>query len=127
MLDAAANLPDDPARLKAMVAQLQAENANLTATLRPHDLMVQALRLRIARLKKQAFGKSSERIEREIEQLQLALEDRLVTEAERVVVGNEKDDPHGAPAATSTGAKARPSRRPRVSADTPRERCELDP
>ena len=67
MLDAAANLPDDPARLKAMVAQLQAENAKLTATLRAHDLMVQALRLRIARLKKQAFGKSSEKIEREID------------------------------------------------------------
>lgn len=127
MLDAAANLPDDPARLKAMVAQLQAENAKLTATLRAHDLMVQALRLRIARLKKQAFGKSSEKIEREIEQLQLALEDLLVTAAEQGVVANDKDDQHEAPAATSAGAKARPSRRPRVSADTPRERRELDP
>ena len=129
MLDATANLPDDPARLKAMVAQLQAENAKLTATLRAHDLMVQALRLRIARLKKQAFGKSSERIEREIEQLQLALEDLLVTAAEQGVVVNDKDDPHEAPAATSTdtSATARPSRRPRVSADTPRERRELDP
>jgi transposase len=129
MLDATANLPDDPARLKAMVAQLQAENAKLTATLRAHDLMVQALRLRIARLKKQAFGKSSERIEREIEQLQLALEDLLVTAAEQGVVANDKDDLHEAPAATSTNtsATARPSRRPRVSADTPRERRELDP
>jgi transposase len=129
MLDATANLPDDPARLKAMVAQLQAENAKLTATLRAHDLMVQALRLRIARLKKQAFGKSSERIEREIEQLQLALEDLLVTAAEQGVVANDKDDLHEAPAATSTdtSATARPSRRPRVSADTPRERRELDP
>lgn len=129
MLDAAANLPDDPARLKAMVAQLQAENAKLTATLRAHDLMVQALRLRIARLKKQAFGKSSEKIEREIEQLQLALEDLLVTAAEQGVVANDKDDLHEAPAATSTdtSATARPSRRPRVSADTPRERRELDP
>jgi len=129
MLDAAANLPDDPARLKAMVAQLQAENAKLTATLRAHDLMVQALRLRIARLKKQAFGKSSERIEREIEQLQLALEDLLVTAAEQGIVANDKDDPHEAPVATSTdtSATARPSRRPRVSADTPRERRELDP
>jgi transposase len=129
MLDAAANLPDDPARLKAMVAQLQAENAKLTATLRAHDLMVQALRLRIARLKKQAFGKSSEKIEREIEQLQLALEDLLVTAAEQGVVANDKDDPDEAPAATNTdtSATARPSRRPRVSADTPRERRELDP
>lgn len=125
MLNAAADLPEDPALLKAMVARLQAENAQLTATLRAHDLMVEALRLRIARLKKQAFGKSSERIEREIEQLELALEDLLVIAAEQAVVANDKDDPDGV--AAGAAAKARPSRRPRVSADTPRERHELDP
>ena len=43
---------------------------------------VQALRLRIAKLQKLAFGKSSEKIEREIEQLELALEDLLVAVAE---------------------------------------------
>jgi hypothetical protein len=44
--------------------------------------LVQALRLRIAKLQKLAFGKSSEKIEREIEQLELALEDLLVAVAE---------------------------------------------
>src|SRR5690606_19902069 len=73
MLNAAPDLPEDPALLKAMIAALQAENAKLTTTLRAHDLVVQALRLQIARLKKQAFGKSSEKIEREIAQLELAL------------------------------------------------------
>ena len=72
----AAPLPDDTIALKAMIASLQAENAQMAATLRAHDLLVQALRVRIAKLKKQAFGKSSEKIEREIEQLELALEDR---------------------------------------------------
>ena len=76
------NLPDDPAVLKAMIAELQAENAKITATLRVHDQLVQALRLRIAKLQKLAFGKSSEKIEREIEQLELALEDLLVAVAE---------------------------------------------
>ena len=78
----AENLPDDPAVLKAMIAELQAENAKITATLRVHDQLVQALRLRIAKLQKLAFGKSSEKIEREIEQLELALEDLLVAVAE---------------------------------------------
>ena len=72
MLSAAQDLPEDPALLKAMIADLQAQNAKLAATVRAHDLMVQTLRLRIAKSKKQAFGKSSEKIEREIEQLELA-------------------------------------------------------
>ena len=66
-------LPDDPAQLRAMIAALQAENtrieaenAKMVVTLRVHDQLVQALRLRIAKLQKLAFGKSSEKIEREI-------------------------------------------------------------
>ena len=78
----AENLPDDPAVLKVMIAELQAENAKISATLRVHDQLVQALRLRIAKLQKLAFGKSSEKIEREIEQQELALEDLLVAVAE---------------------------------------------
>jgi len=62
----AQNLPNDPAVLKAMIAALQAENAKMAVTLRVHDQLVQTLRLRIAKLQKLAFGKSSEKIEREI-------------------------------------------------------------
>ncbi len=62
-------LPDDPALLKALIVALQAENAKISATLRAHDQLIQTLRLRIAKLKKQVFGQSSEKIEREIEQL----------------------------------------------------------
>src|SRR5690606_15476912 len=75
-------LPDDPALLKALIAALQAENAKISATLRAHDQLIQTLRLRIAKLKKQVFGQSSEKIEREIEQLELALEDLLISSAE---------------------------------------------
>jgi transposase len=57
----AENLSDDPAVLKAMIAALQAENAKISATLRVHDQLVQALRLRIAKLQKLAFSKSSKR------------------------------------------------------------------
>ncbi|GAA0326779.1 IS66 family transposase [Sphingomonas oligophenolica] len=129
MLNAASDLPEDPAFLKAMIAQLQAENAKLTTTLRAHDLVVQALRLQIAKLKKQAFGKSSEKIQREIEQLELALEDLLVSVAQQGLVASDRDDPDAEPAAASaaTSSRPRPSRRPRISAGTPRERRELDP
>tara|TARA_R110002124_G_scaffold183714_1_gene351146 strand:- start:100 stop:1713 length:1614 start_codon:yes stop_codon:yes gene_type:complete len=118
------NLPDDPAVLKAMIAALQAENAKISATLRVHDQLVQALRLRIAKLQKLAFGKTSEKIEREIEQLELALEDLLVAVAE----GDDDliDEGQNEPAPDET-AVPKLRRRPRVSDATPRERRELDP
>ncbi len=51
-------LTDDPAVLKALIAALQAENAKISATLRAHDQLIQTLRLRIAKLKKQVFGRN---------------------------------------------------------------------
>ena len=57
MSNAPATLPDDPALLKAMIVALQTENARMSATLRAHDQLIQTLRLRIAKLKKQVFGK----------------------------------------------------------------------
>jgi len=67
------SLPDDPAILKAMIAALKAENGQLqedtdrmAATLRAHEALLQALQIQIARLRKQKFGASSEKIEREI-------------------------------------------------------------
>ena len=82
MSNASSILPDDPAFLKAMITALQAENAKMSAALKAHDHLIQGLRLRIARLKKQVFGKSSEKIQREIAQLELALEDLLIASAE---------------------------------------------
>ncbi|MER9070653.1 transposase [Mesorhizobium sp. M0902] len=40
------------------------------------------MRLRIAKLKKQVFGSSSEKIEREIQQLELVQEDLLIAAGE---------------------------------------------
>jgi transposase len=122
----ASSLPDDPAALKVMILQLQ-------ATLRAHDLLVQSLRMRIARLKRQAFGKGSEKIAREIEQLEFALESLQVAEAEvapppepesveTVSVSTAQDEQDDGEAPDKP-----PRRRPRVSPDTPRERRELDP
>jgi len=123
------NLPDDPAELSSMIAALQvenarieAENAKMLATLRVHDQLVQALRLRIAKLQKLAFGKSLETIEREIEQLELALEDLLVAVAEDASIDEGPSEP-----SPETADAPALRRRPRVSDTTPRERRELDP
>lgn len=127
MSNLALPLTDDPAVLKALIAALQAENAKISATLRAHDQLIQTLRLRIAKLKKQVFGQSSEKIEREIEQLELALEDLLIASAESETVA-PNGDLDGAAFEAAEDVADRPSRRrPRVSASTPRERRELDP
>ena len=129
MSDLAETLPDDPVLLKALVASLRAENAKISATLRAHDQLIQTLRLRIAKLKKQVFGKASEKIEREIEQLELALEDLLVARAEQAVESQEEQDKDAVdlPVSESATPERSPRRRPRVSDTTPRERRELDP
>lgn len=63
-------LPEDPALLQAMILGLRVEIAGMAAANRAYEALVQALKITIARLKKQRFGASSEKIEREIEQLE---------------------------------------------------------
>lgn len=125
----AAPLSNDPAVLKAMIAALQAENQKMSASLRAHDLLVQALRTRIAKLQKQKFGPSSEKIEREIEQLELALEDLQVALAEAGNTSSDVDETTDAedPATQAAEPQEKQRRRPKVSKDTLRERRELDP
>jgi transposase len=122
-------LPNDPAALKAIIAALQAENQKMTASLRAHDLLVQALRVRIAKLQKQKFGASSEKIEREIEQLELALEDLqlALAEANDPSPAAEEEPDTEAQAPEPAEPQETNRRRPKVSKDTPRERREYDP
>ena len=122
-----ASLPDDPDALKALVAQLQAQNSALTATVRVFELHIANLQLRIAKLKRQAFGKASEKVEREIEQLELALEDLLIAKAEASATPQDEAEEASEPTKADAVTERAPRRRPRVSADTLRERRELDP
>ncbi len=127
MSNAPTDLPDDPAFLKAMIAALLADNAKMSATLQAHDQLIQTLRLRIAKLKKQVFGKSSEKIEREIEQLELALEDLLIAAAEGSAAPIDEADGASSVALPSDPSEKIMRRRPRVSDKAVRERWELDP
>lgn len=77
-------LPEDPAALAAMVAALRGELAEERAARRIAELGLQAktleaerLRVQIARLRHERFGRSSERLAGEVEQLELRLDEVL--------------------------------------------------
>lgn len=116
-------LAEREAQLAAARAEAEAAKANVLA----HEALIAALRLSIERLKRQRFGRSSEKIDREIAQLELALED--------LGVGIAADVPEGdVPAADGSeeqapAAKRVPRRRGRMvlSGSLDRERIVLDP
>src|SRR3546814_7430851 len=56
MLNAAQDLPEKPALLKAMIADLQAEKTKWTETYSAHDHVVQAVRMALPKWKNQALG-----------------------------------------------------------------------
>jgi len=87
----AADLPDDVDELKR---RLIAAEAGLLAK----TLEAEKLKFELARLRRMAFGQSSERIEREIEQLELRLEE-IETTAAGAGMG-EASEPVPAPAAS---------------------------
>ena len=124
MVQALENLPDDPAALKAIIRAQHEEAERVTASVRAYEALIEALRLQIARLKRQRFGASSEKIEREIAQLQLALEDLEIAQTGEHETAAE---PAPAPAAPTTRAKPRRRGTPKVAEDTPRERIVVDP
>lgn len=119
MIGTAASLPEDTAALKALVLRLQGE-------LRARDLLIESLRIRIVRLRRQRHGASSEKIEREIEQLELVLEGVEIAAAETTdALVDESADAADAPAGADQPKK--PRRKPRVSDTTPRQRVLFDP
>jgi transposase len=63
-----ASLPDDAAFLKALLVEIDADR-------NAHKLIAERLQIQLARLRRMQFGSSSEKIAREIEQLELALEE----------------------------------------------------
>lgn len=78
------DLPDDIAELKRL---LIAAKSGLVAK----TLETEKLRFELARLKRMAFGQSSERLDREIEQLELKLEEIETARAESAPPVHEED------------------------------------
>jgi transposase len=82
-----AAIPDDR---DARIAVLEAQLAEAQDELRSRDLLIETLRVQLARLKRIAFGRSSEKLGNQIAQLELALEElEAEAEADATIRGSE--------------------------------------
>ncbi|MFC2255080.1 IS66 family transposase [Labrys portucalensis] len=96
---AAADLPSDPDALRAFALACQAELSAAVTAVQLGRLQIEKLKVQLARLRRMQFGRSSERLEREIQQLELKLEELEAAEAQSE-----------AAAGTTTSPTARPER-----------------
>ena len=76
MSRSAADLPEDPAELRRFAAALAAE-------VHAKTLLIEKLRMQLSILRRARFGRSSEKLDREIEQLELLLGEIEESDAER--------------------------------------------
>lgn len=106
--ETAAALPDDVVALKALVLEQRAQLATRIAE-------IEHLKLLIAKLRRMQFGRSSERLDRQIEQMELRLEELQTAQAELPPVAKPR-----------TEEKAKPVRRP-FPEHLPRERVVHEP
>ena len=123
-------LPDDIAELKQLLiakdAALVAKDAELVAArngLVITQLTIEKLKAQLAKLRREKFGPSSERIERAIAQLELALEEAQAAKAEAISVAQapEPETPALSADALAPGAPvAEKKKRRMLPAELPR-------
>jgi len=106
------NLPSDVATLRAMVAAQRTELAAARAGLLEQRYEIEALRARLARALRVAFGRSSEKLRDQLEQLELTLAD-----LDETIAATEPKDIEAEPDGT---APSKPARRP-LPAALPRD------
>lgn len=75
MESTSSTLPDDIDALKALLLERDAQVADLRQQLSSRALEIEYLKLTIAKLRRMQFGRKSEKLDRQIEQLELRLED----------------------------------------------------
>jgi len=101
-------LPTDVESLQKLLAAARDKVDNLSAQLRSRDVLIEQLKLQLARLKRLKFGRSSEQLDAQIAQLELSLEE---------LEANAAADP--VPEAPVEAPSARPARKP-LPAQLPR-------
>jgi transposase len=120
MTIAVAALPDDPEELRAFAKTLQAEytsvKAALEAELYAKTLHIEKLKSQLAALRRSRYGRSSEKLDREIEQLELMIGDLEESSA----CNAEREKPEKS---RSSSVRAKPVRAP-LPDHLPRERVE---
>src|SRR5919199_4154373 len=103
---ATAELPTDPAALRAFALACQDELRAAELAVQSKTLEIEQLKFQIAKLRRMQFGRSSERISRQIEQLELQLEELETGAAEDAVKGEAETPPAPEP------DRAKPKRKP---------------
>jgi transposase len=98
-------LPDDPAALKRIIAAMAQDAVAAEA-------LIAKLKFQLARYRRAEFGRSSEKVAREAEQLELAIETLETDQAERLAIA--------APVVETAVEAHKPARRP-LPEDLPRE------
>jgi transposase len=126
-----ANLPNDVDALHRIIATQAAEResheaelAAAKAGLLAKALEIEKLKLQLARLRRAQFGRSSEKIARTIEQLELTLED-LEAEAAAPAAPPDTPAPEGGP--SSSSAERKKSGRKPLPAHLPRREVVHEP
>jgi transposase len=103
---ATADLPTDPAELRAFALACQGELKAAETAVQLKALEIEKLKFQIAKLRRMQFGRSSERISRQIEQLEFRLEELETGEAEDVARAEAEDRP------APIRERAKPKRKP---------------
>ncbi len=80
-----ADLPTDTEQLQRLVIEGRAALDTARHQLQSRDVLIEHLKLQIAKLRRQQFGRSSEQIDSQIAQLELTLEELETSAAESVV------------------------------------------
>jgi len=117
---ATADLPEDIAALRAFALACQGELKAAQLAVQVKAPEIEKLRFQIAKLRRMQFGRSSERITRQIEQLELQLEGLETGEAEDIA-GMEADEP-----TTPIPQRTKPKRKP-LPDHLPRHEVLYDP
>ena len=112
MSDPAAALPSDIKSLHGIIADLAGRLAAAEAGLVTKTLEIETLKVQIARLRRQQFGRSSEKLDRQIEQLELVLEDLEASASADQPEEAAASDPRADTSTTKPGSRRSGGRRP---------------
>jgi transposase len=92
-------LPNDVEALQRLVADMAGHVRALQSNLSARELLIEHLQIQIAALRRQMYGRKSEKLELEVGQLELKLEELLVD--------NGEDPPPATPASEARVERAR--------------------
>ena len=105
----ATDLPDDPNELRRVAGDLQRDVAALSAEVHAKALLIEKLKMQLAILRRARFGRSSEKLARAIEQLEL-----LIGDIEESDAGQQAQSE-----AAGSGASSSTPKKPSVRAPLP--------